>query len=123
MWCSGNESSQIEHFRPKAVFPQFAMTWENFLWSCGICNHAKGDRFPPDTEPGAPLIDPTLEDPWRFFYIDDFGCLCPVWNPDHDALDPRAANTIRILALDRDALQQTRQDRLNALKQEIEDTM
>ena len=36
MFCSGSEAAQIEHFRPKALFPLEAMKWENFLWACGI---------------------------------------------------------------------------------------
>jgi len=34
MFCSGSEASDVEHFRPKAIFPEVAMTWENTLWSC-----------------------------------------------------------------------------------------
>src|SRR5258707_3521929 len=46
MFCSGSESSQVEHFRPKAIYPLEAMAWENFFWICGICNQSKGDQFP-----------------------------------------------------------------------------
>jgi uncharacterized protein (TIGR02646 family) len=108
MFCSGSESSQIEHFRPKAVFPELAMTWQNFLWACGICNLFKGDQFPPDTQPGALLIDPIEENVWDFFFIDEFGNLTPRWRNDLDHHDPRAESTREILGLDRQALQEAR---------------
>lgn len=123
MCCSGSESSQIEHFRPKAVFPRLAMTWENFLWACGSCNRFKGDRFPLDTQSGALLINPIEENVWDFFFIDEFGNLTPRWRNDLNDLDPRAESTQKILGLDRQALQETRQSRLLDLKRRVEDSM
>lgn len=123
MFCSGSEASQVEHFRPKAVFPLDAMRWENFLWACGICNLSKSDRFPPDTEPGDPIINPLEEDVWSLFFIDEFGNLTARWRPDLDNVDPRAAKTIEILTLDRDALQETRQHRLDDLKARVRDSL
>ena len=123
MFCSGSEASQVEHFRPKAVFPLEAMKWENFLWACGICNLNKSDRFPPDTEPGDPIINPMEEDVWSFFFIDEFGNLTARWRPDLGNVDPRAAKTIEILTLDRDALQETRQHRLDDLKARVRDSL
>lgn len=99
MFCSGSESSQVEHFQPKAIFPKLAMSWSNFLWVCGICNLHKGDRFPPKTEPGGQLINPIEEDAWDYFYIDQFGHLTPKWNKDINDVDPRAASTAEILKL------------------------
>ena len=121
MYCSGSEASQVEHFVPKSIVPQYAMTWENFLWAYGICNNFKGNRFPPFTEAGEEIIDPTAEDVWKFFFIDEYGNLTARWRQDLNDLDPRAVNTIKILKLDRDALQQTRQQRLGDLKSRIED--
>jgi uncharacterized protein (TIGR02646 family) len=123
MFCSGSEASQVEHFRPKAVFPRLAMSWNNFLWACGVCNQSKGDRFPPDTEPGARIVDPVEEDVWAFFFIDDFGNLTARWRIDMDDQDPRAAKTIEILSLDRDVLQDSRQRRLDDLKQRVVDSL
>ena len=123
MFCSGSESSQVEHFRPKAVFPLRAMAWENFFWTCGICNQSKGDRFPPDTEPGEMLIDPTTENVWEFFFVDEFGNLAERWRRDLNDIDPRARVTVRIFALDRDALQQSRQLRLQDLKEKVRDAL
>ncbi|MBF0192610.1 MAG: hypothetical protein HQL99_15960 [Magnetococcales bacterium] len=111
----------MEHFRPKSIFPELAMDWNNFLWVCGVCNQSKGDRFPPKTEPGASVIDPGSENPWNFFFIDDFGNLNARWDTLLDAPNPRAENTIRLLALDRDPLQQARHRRLEDLKIAIQE--
>lgn len=121
MFCSGSESSQVEHFKPKAVFTAEAMKWENFLWVCGICNQAKGDSFPQEAD--AQIIDPFKENVWDFFFLDEFGNLTPKWRTDLNSLDPRAQSTLEILALARDVLQQTRQQRINDLKGRIEDSL
>ena len=123
MFCSGSECSQVEHFRPKAVFPLMTMRWENLFWTCGICNLSKGDRFPPDTEEGETLIDPTTENVWDFFFVDEFGNLTERWRPELNDIDPRAHVTVRVFSLDRDALQQSRQARLQDLKEKARDAL
>lgn len=115
MLCSGSEASDVEHYRPKAVFPDLAMVWENYLWSCTVCNRAKGDRFPPDTEPGGRIVNPLDDDPWAHFFIDEFGILTPRFDPSANALDQRAVSTRDILKLNRDALQESRKSRLDDL--------
>jgi hypothetical protein len=32
MLCDGNEATEVEHYRPKSVFPDRALQWENLLW-------------------------------------------------------------------------------------------
>jgi hypothetical protein len=123
MFCSGSEAAQIEHFRPKAVFPFETFSWENLLWVCSICNQSKGNRFPPDTESGERIVDPTSENVWDFFFIDEYGNLTPRWRTDLDGLDPRAEMTRIILDLDRDALQQSRQSRLRDLTGKVQDVL
>lgn len=51
----------IEHFRPKAVYPELTFTWTNLLFSCAICNNAghKADHFPLDADGNPLLIDPS----------------------------------------------------------------
>lgn len=116
MYCSGSEASDVEHYRPKAVFPEHAMEWENYLWTCTICNRHKGDRFPPDTEPGAMIIDPSAENPWEFFFIDDYGLLTPRYDRDAGGPNARAESTRDIIKLNREALQESRKRRVDDLK-------
>jgi hypothetical protein len=119
MFCSGSESSQVEHFWPKRDFPLRAMEWQNFLWVCGICNLNKGDRFPQAPQ----VIDPLTENVWEFCFIDEYGNLSAFWRVDVNDVDPRGDITIKTIGLDRDALQQARQSRLEDLKRQINDTL
>lgn len=123
MYCSGSESAEVEHYYPKSVFPHLAMTWGNFLWICGICNRAKGDRFPPTTEAGELIINPGDESVWEYFFIDEFGNLTPLWRSDLGMLEQRATITESILKLNRQALQEARQSRMHDLRQKVEDTL
>lgn len=58
----------IEHFKPKSIFPELAVDWDNLLLSCKKCNGAgqKGDKWPTAEEDG-PLIDPSADEPGDFF--------------------------------------------------------
>ena len=128
MFCDANESTDVEHYRPKRVFPQLALVWENLLWACTNCNRFKLDRFPPDTEPGARLLNPVEDNVWEHFFIDQFGTLTPAWRPHLSAFEPRAVSTREILRLDRQTLhRQTLQERrllrLRGLKRAAEDTV
>ena len=119
MYCSGSESAQIEHYRPKTTNPSLALTWQNLLWICGICNLAKGNRF----EEANPPVNPVNDDVWRHFFIDQFGNLCPRWSAELDDLDPRAVRTIELHDLDRQSLQECRQERLADLRNKVEDSL
>lgn len=123
MFCSGSEASQIEHFQPKALFPLRALTWENFLWACGICNLHKGDQFPLDAQSMPLLLNPVDDNVWEFFFIDEYGNLTPRWRNDLDDFDPRAEQTRAILQLDRQALQESRLARLRELRKRVEDSV
>jgi uncharacterized protein (TIGR02646 family) len=61
----------IEHFRPKAHFPNLCFEWNNFLLSCGICNgkQYKSDIFP-EAADGGPLINPLEENPDDFLVFE-----------------------------------------------------
>jgi len=119
MYCSGSESAQVEHYRPKATHPDHAFSWENLLWCCGICNQTKGNRFNEDVQP----INPIDDDVWNHFFIDQFGNLSPRWNRVENALDSRAVETIKLHGLDRQALQESRQERLVDLRSQVGKTV
>lgn len=61
MYCEDSHGNSIEHFWPKADFPDRAFDWTNYLWACSECNsNQKRDQFPRDATTGKPLlIDPT----------------------------------------------------------------
>lgn len=119
MFCSHNESSNVEHYRPKARFPALAMVWENYLWVCNICNLAKSDRFPPDTEPGGRILNPVDDNPWDHLYINEQMMIAPRMDADSDAYDPRGLSTRDILQLNRDVLLRSRRDRFEDLCESV----
>lgn len=119
MYCSDSEASDVEHIRPKAVFPNLAMSWENTLWVCTTCNRFKGHRYPPDTEPGAEILNPLVDDVWKYFFIDRHGFLVPLWDAASDAFDARAAQTRDRLELNRQGVQEARAIRLRDLKTQV----
>jgi hypothetical protein len=91
MYCEDSVADEVEHFRPKDLYPEFVFAWENYLYACGRCNGSKSNQFAlfssltgavvevtrsrgaplVEPEPGDPLlIDPRHEDPLRFLRLD-----------------------------------------------------
>ncbi len=64
MYCEYSHGSAIEHFEPMEKDPLRAFDWDNYLWSCSVCNsNYKGTQFPLD-DSGLPLlINPTRDEP------------------------------------------------------------
>jgi uncharacterized protein (TIGR02646 family) len=120
MYCSGSESSQVEHYRPKSTSPELAFEWNNLIWVCGICNQAKGNRF--EKSSVAP-INPLTDNPWDYFFIDQFGNLTPKWDAAIDDFNLRGKWTIELMSLDRQALQECRQERLEDLRIKVRDAL
>lgn len=121
MFCSGNEASDVEHFRPKAIFSELALTWENLFWACAVCNRAKSDNFP--TESSQSLVNPAEENVWDYFFIDEFGLLSAIWNSELGVQEPRALSTLKVINLDRETLNLARQQRLVDLTEKVNDTL
>ena len=45
-YCECACRGEVDHFRPKSIFPELVYDWANWLLSCHDCNHAKGDKWP-----------------------------------------------------------------------------
>jgi len=45
MYCEDSEANEIEHRRPKSLYPLQTFDWENLLYVCGGCNSPKTNRF------------------------------------------------------------------------------
>jgi hypothetical protein len=82
----------VEHFLPKALYPEAVFSWNNYLYACGPCNGPKNDKFSiVATDPvsiisvarkrkelvilppmvGSPaLINPRCENPMDFLFLD-----------------------------------------------------
>lgn len=45
-YCEMDRHRDIDHIRPKSIYPELAFRWENFVLSCTICNqNLKRDKF------------------------------------------------------------------------------
>lgn len=90
-YCEDSVADEIEHFRPKDLYPELCFSWANYLYACGPCNAPKGAKFAvfvgasdvpievsrKDGEPvvapaigSAALLDPRVDDPLDFFFLD-----------------------------------------------------
>jgi uncharacterized protein (TIGR02646 family) len=102
MYCVDSLGSDIEHFWPKTCYPERMYVWENLLLVCTDCGRKKGSQFPL-TEQGEPLlIDPSVEDPWKFLDFDpDTGNLIARYLPSTGAFSGKGETTVAALQLDR----------------------
>ena len=122
----------VEHFRPKGAVQQergerkeypgyywLAYCWENLLVSCHSCNSGKGALFPlsdpevrvrshqDDLNEECPLlVDPASEEPREHIRFRGSAI---------EPLTERGRETIKVLRLDRGALEEARRERLEIL--------
>jgi len=130
-YCEDSAADEVEHVRPKNLYPQTVFAWRNYIYACGPCNGPKGNRFavfvarsikpveiarkpnsrivPP--RHGKPvLIDPRVEDATKLMILDLQGTfyfrpLAATGTRDH----ARAVYTIDTLRLNvRDDLRRAR---------------
>ena len=65
---SGTSEMHVDHFKPKKVYPELVVEWENLLPSCSYCNKKKSDH---DTGK-KPIIDPTKDNPKEYLYFKNY---------------------------------------------------
>lgn len=130
-YCEDSASNQIEHMRPKDLYPEQVFQWTNYTYACGLCNGPKNNRFavllpgqagvtivtrlqgaaivPPQAGTFA-LLDPRMEDPFDFLHLDLLGTFYFLPRPGLGAIArARADYTIELLTLNaRDYLPQAR---------------
>ncbi len=137
-YCEDSCADEIEHMRPKDLYPDQVFCWDNYAYSCGPCNGPKNNQFavldangsllevsrkrgasvvPPS--PGTyALLDPRMEDPLDALWLDLDGTFL-FSEIDQDlylSLDKqdasrreRARYTIQVLRLNRPTLVRMRQ--------------
>ena len=49
----------VEHYRPRASFPNLTYAWNNLLLACADCNSAKSNYFPKSKNGTPLLLDPS----------------------------------------------------------------
>lgn len=106
MYCLDSHGCDIEHFRPKAPFPDYAFVWDNLLLCCTECGRVKGDRFPLDGNGQPLMINPCQLDPWLYLDFDpDTGNITARFDPATNCTSPQGEATVDLLHLDqREAL-------------------
>jgi uncharacterized protein (TIGR02646 family) len=45
VYCEDSHGNQIEHMKPKQLYPNHAFVWDNYVFSCGVCNNTKRAYF------------------------------------------------------------------------------
>lgn len=94
-------SRHVEHFRDKHRHPALTFNWENLLGCCmstDSCGHYKDSTA--DDYDATQLIDPSIDDPDRFFSFRTDGTITVRVDDLTDAQHSRAAETLRVLNLD-----------------------
>lgn len=133
VYCEDSNADEVEHIKPKDLYPEETFLWGNYVYACGPCNGPKNNQFavfasatgdfidvtrkPSDPveepEAGSPvLINPRWEDPLRFMELDLLGTFMFLPTKPKNSIDyQRAEYTIRVLRLnDRDMLLKARKE-------------
>lgn len=134
-YCEDSAADEVEHFRPKDLYPEAVFAWNNYLYACGNCNSPKSNKFavfseqngaivdvtrPKKVDPStitpplmgrALLIDPRRENPLDFMDLDVLDTFVFIERDDTPEIEQRARYTIETLHLnDRDFLVQARRE-------------
>jgi hypothetical protein len=139
MYCEDSAADEVEHHRPKNLYPGHVFAWENYLYACGPCNGPKNSRFaifttegamvdisrkreqaPAPPVPGDPvMLHPRTEDALEHMMLDIAGgtFLFVPTAPDGSREFQRASYTIEILRLNsRDHLPVARREAYGSYK-------
>lgn len=116
----GGEAGEIDHFRPRHLFPELLAVYGNLYWSCRKCNAVKGGVWPSaaQTERGLRFLDPCADDQTDHWQAHADGTLTALTSPGR--------YTLRHIRLDRSTLVQFRaflfslQARVSAIEAALE---
>jgi len=114
----------VEHFRPKNIYPKLAYKWENLLFSCTVCNTGHKKLQFPLLDEGTPtldvnnpcklddsdsntLIDPTYDEPSEYFTFEEEQII---------SLNERAEITVEVCGLNRGELLDDRREWLGVIE-------
>ena len=102
LMTGGEENFELDHFKPKRVFPLLIKDFYNLYWSCHPCNHIKRDYWPSValSRRGIGFVDLCEDDFGTHFLEKDDG----TW----EGLTPSAEYTIDALNLNRPHLKEIR---------------
>jgi hypothetical protein len=111
MYCEDSQGTAIEHYWPKAGYPERAFDWLNYLIACSGCNsNYKRDQFPLDAAGQPLLVNPADEDPL------DHLSLSPSTGK-YQPLSPKGDPSIQVFGLNRATLTRGRENAWTSLEQ------
>jgi hypothetical protein len=109
MYCESKIShtyfGDVEHHRPKAMFPHLEFVWDNLGYVCARCNNEKSNKWSDIT----PFVDPFIEDP------DEHLAAVGEWIFERNGSE-RGEYTHRVIGLNRLELLERRRDRIKAVR-------
>ncbi len=104
MYCEDSEATDIEHFRPKSIYTEYAFDWANYLLACSNCNsNYKRSLFPVDGLGVPLLINPMEDDPMHHLDLS-------LTTGKFVAATPKGLKSIEVFRLDRQVLETGRRD-------------
>ncbi|PIM71040.1 hypothetical protein CTU88_21425 [Streptomyces sp. JV178] len=104
MYCLDNLGTDIDHFKPKALFPLLTFEWENHLLACSHCNsNEKRDAYPVDADQRCLLVNPAVDDPADHLRLD-------LSNGEYEGRTPKGWTSIKVFGLNRPDLCEGRLD-------------
>jgi len=96
-----SQYGDVEHIRPKAVYPELLLDYDNLTLACRKCNGQKLDYDDPDE----PLLNPYVDEPRD--HLMSMGALVR-----HVFGDRRAETTVAVVGLNRPGLVERRDERI-----------
>lgn len=141
IYCEDSRGDEIEHMRPKDLYPETVFVWDNYVLACGPCNGPKNNHFavidartgtladvtrkpramiaaPASGQPA--LINPRAEDPMNLLWL-DFATWRYAPNVETGIGHLRAQYTIDVLRLNtRDELVRGRRSAFSGFKARLE---
>jgi uncharacterized protein (TIGR02646 family) len=91
-----NIDANIEHFKPKSIYPELEFEWSNLLLSCRECNVIKSNKFPIDENGSSILLNPNKDDLSKHIKQSKNGIL--------EGISDRGKAMIEMLKLNRESL-------------------
>jgi len=111
MYCEDSHGTAIDHFWPRAGYPDRAFDWLNYLIACSECNsNHKRDQFPLDAVGQPLLVNPAEENPLDHL---SFSPSTGLYQP----LSPKGDPSIQVFGLNRISLTRGRVDAWTVLNE------
>lgn len=90
-YCEDSAYDEVEHIRPKDLYPEQVFVWENYLYACGRCNGPKNNRYAVFSHKSGNFVEVTRKRDQP---------VVPPEPGDHVFLDPRTENPLDFIELD-----------------------